>query len=285
MKSSTLIVWLLVAACIAIDLAMIGELQVRRNEWPEAGGVIGLGLVFSQVTLMALWTVWGRSHILFRGVSALLGVWAVSFLASYSERGGPLGVGTWFGVLLLFCGVSLIPFIIARFANFTLTNEAEEKPHSTGRRLSSNQFTIWGLLSLMTAVGIALAVTRFAEFPMEQLLEVAVFFTLLAASVCAVLLLALYVSRLLPAILATTVICAICPVAGVLLSLTELNTGEGTLDLVVMMCVQGVASLFAAIVLRAGGYRLVRHTAPSAAKAAGSSVESASTAAGQRDEP
>ncbi|MDA1053343.1 MAG: hypothetical protein O3C40_23075 [Planctomycetota bacterium] len=282
MKPSTLIVWLLIAACIAIDLAMIGELQVRRNEWPEAGGVIGLGLVFSQVALIALWTVWGRSHVLVRGVGTLLAIWAVSGLASYSQFGGWAGVSRWFGVLLLYCGVALFLFIVARFANYELSKQDAAKPQTTKRHLSSNQFTIWGLLSLMTAVGISLTAARFADFPMRQLVEAVAFFSLLAATVCTIILLALSLSKVRGAVIGAIVI---CPTAGFLLSLTALATGAGRLELTLLMCVQGVASLSAAVALRTAGFRLVRRTAPCEATASKSPAVSTSVSADQRDEP
>lgn len=267
MKSSNLIVWLLVAAFIAIDLAMIGELQIRRNEWPEAGGLIGLGLSFSQIALLALWAVWGRSNVLVRGVNTLLGVWAVSCLASYSTTSDLDDVGYWFGVLLFYCGASLIPFIILRFARYEISSQrAASTQHADNhavRRLSANQFTIWGILSLTTAIGVALAVIRFAQFPMGLLLEVLAFFTLLAVAVCAILLLALFLSRTIIALVATTVI---CPIVGFLLSLNGLAPGE-PLELVLMMCVLGVVIVSAAIILKSAGYRLIRLTEPSEATA------------------
>lgn len=268
MKSSSLIVWLLFAAFVAIDLAMIRELQVKRNEWPEAGGVIGLGLSFSQIALLALWAVWGRSKILFRAVNTLLGVWAVGCLASFSAAGNLDDLGVWFGVLLFYCCVSLIPFVVGRVVGYELFNQYAASPRNVDRRLTANQFTIWGILSLTTAVGIALAVIPSADFPTGKLLEVAGFFTLLAVTVCGILLLALLLSRIVIVILATVVI---CPAAGTLLSLTKLAPGDGPLELVLMMCVQGVVILSAAIILRTAGYRLARQPKSNEPRASGSS--------------
>jgi len=281
MKPSNLIVWLLVAACIAIDLAMIGELQVRRNEWPEAGGVIGLGLSFSQVALISLWAIWGRSTVPFRAVGTLLSVWGVSCLASYSSVGGLGGVGPWFGLLLVYCGASLVPFIIARFAGHTLSNQEAEQPPTTDSRSSSNQFTIWWLVSVMTAVGITLAVIRFAEFPIPELLGLAVFLAILAATACSVLLLSCFLVRVSAAIIPTMVI---LPITGFLLSHADLAPDEGTTEMVLMTSTQGVTILVAAFVLRAAGYRLVRHTAQRETRASGSSEASELVSADQRDE-
>jgi len=261
MKSSRLIVWLLVAACIAIDLAMIGELQIRRNEWPEPGGVIGLGLAFSQVALIALWAVWGRNKVLVRGVGTLLGVWAVSCLAAYSSSGSLRGGGIWFGVLMFYCSISLVPFVMARFLRYELANQSVAHRPPSNSQLSASQFTIGGILSLMTAIGIALAVVRFAEFPTGQVMETVAFFTLLAVTVCVILLLALFFPHIGAAVCATVLL---CPVAGVLLSLTGLAPGEGTLELVLMVCVQGAAILAASVALRSAGYRLRRADASQA---------------------
>lgn len=271
MKSSTLIVWLLVAACIAIDLAMIGELQIRRNEWPEAGGIVGVGLTFSQISLLALWAVWGRSGMLVRGVSSLLGVWGLSCLGSYSVSGGLGAAGPWFGLLLVYCGVSLVPCIIVRFSGYELLSPLSAEPPRTLSRNSPRQFTIWGLLSLMTAIGATLAVLRFAEFPVADLLELLVFITLLAATACSLLLLALYLSRLVASIIATI---TFLPIAGALLSLSGLSPGETTLEMVLVTCTQGAAIASAAIVLRNGGYRLNRFKESSGTTASGSQGDS-----------
>lgn len=263
MRSPTLIVWLLVAACIAIDLAMIGELQVQRNEWPEAGGVVGLGVMFAQVTLIALWAVWGRYTIPFRAIGSLLSVWGLSCLGSYSAVGGLGGAGPWFGLVLVYCGASLALFIVARLTSYKLCHRPEEIFPTAINRSSSHQFTIWWLLSLMTAVGIALGVIRFAEFPLEELLELVVLLTVLAATGGTVLLLTLALSRLSVAIIATIFI---LPIGGFLVSLTDLGSAEG-LTLSLMTCIQGAAILAAAIILRTSGIRFVRHTAPPSAMA------------------
>ncbi len=281
MKSSTLIVWLLVAACIAIDLAMIAELQVQRNDWPGAGGLIGLGLAFAQVTLISLWAIWGRNSLPFRAIGSLLGVWGLSCLGSYSAVGGLGGVGPWFGLLLVYCAASLVLFIMARLASYAVSNQPLENSPGASNRSSSNQFTIWWLLSLMTAVGTALAVIRFAEFPMEELLDLAVVLSILSATGATVLILTLFLSRVGVAIIATMFI---SPIGGFLLMLTKLGS-EARLEMVLLTCMQGLTILAAALVLRAGGFRVVRHNAPCGARASGSSVASASVAADGRDGP
>ncbi len=281
MKSSTLIVWLLVAAYVALDLAMIGELQIRRNEWPEAGGIIGLGLAFGQVTLISLWAILGRNTLPFRAIGLLLSVWGVSCLGSYSAVGGLGGVGPWFGLLLVYCGASLTLFIAPRLTGYKLSNQVLETPPASNNGLPANQFTIWWLLSLMTAVGTALGVIRFATFPLVELLELAVLLTILAATGCTVVWLSLSLSRAAVAIITTIVI---SPIGGILLTLTEFGS-KGRLEMILMTCMQGVTILAAAFVLRAGGFRVVRRGVPREAIASGSPVASESIIADPRGEP
>ncbi|MBC8352106.1 MAG: hypothetical protein H8E66_08950 [Planctomycetes bacterium] len=282
MKSSTLIVWLLVAACVAINLAMIGELQIRRNEWPEAGGVIGLGLTLAQIALVALWTVWGLKNLIVRVISSLLSVWALSVLGSYSAVGRPDGAGPWFGLLLTYCGVSLVACMIAGSAGYKLSNHATDGQYLARHRTRSNQFTIWGLLSLMTAIGIALTVVKFAEFPISELLEMAAFLSLLATTGCLVLLLSLFLRHVIFAVIATAVV---CPSVGFLLAVTGLAPAEGTLEFTMMTCTQGFALLSAAIVLRSSGFRLVREATVSSTTTSESSGASESESVDQRAEP
>lgn len=279
MKSSSLIVWLLVAACIAIDLAMIGELQIRRNEWPGAGGLIGLGLTFSQVALLAMWAVLGRRNVLVRGVVSLLAVWMLGYLAAFSsgER-----AGTWFGVLMFYCAVSLIPLTILRFTGYKLASRESVAREKSNDVLSSKQFSIWGILSLMTAIGITLGVVRFAQFPLVEISSVASFFSVLSATSCTLLMFALYLRHFAFSVAAMTIM---CPIAGLLLSLTGLAPGEGTVELVLMMCVQGMTLLTAAYVLRNAGYRLVRDESTDLTTASESSVASGLESEGPADEP
>lgn len=282
MKSSTLIVWLLVAACIAIDLAMIGELQVRRNEWPAVGGIVGLGLAFSQIAFVSLWVVWGRAGIPVRIVSALLSVWGVSFLANYSSKGTEIGVGAWFGLLLLCCIFSVILFVIVRLARYELFHPIAETFSVPNRRSSAIQFSIWGLLSLTTAVGVTLAIIRFAEFPIDELLQAATFFAVLNSTASTLLLLDLILVRWWITILAAV---AICPIAGLLLSLHELVEDEFTIQLfLTTIAIAAVTCSVSAVLRVGGGYRLVRCSAPRNARASESSAASGSVTEGQADE-
>jgi hypothetical protein len=280
MKSSTLIVWLLVAACIAINLAMIGELQVRRNEWPGAGGIIGLGLVFSQIALLALWVVCGRKTLVVRAVSALLGVWGVSCLGSYSATGGLGVVEAWFGLLILCSLASLAPFIVAKINRYDLIDVGSEAVRLPTTRLTSSQFTIWGLLALMTGVGVTLMLLRNAAFPWLELLQAAPFFAIFVFTGCLVLLLTLTVAKLRWAFIATIVI---CPIAGYLLSLHRL-LAENRPELIFAVSIEGVATIIAAIGLRSGGVRFVRSPARCQAMASESSDVSMSGSEGRVDE-
>jgi hypothetical protein len=280
MKSSTLIVWLLVAACIAIDLAMIGELQVRRNEWPGAGGIIGLGLVFSQIALLALWVACGKKTLVIRAVSALLGVWGVSCVGSYSATGGLGEVRAWFGLLILCSLASLAPIIVAKINRYDLIDVGSETVRLPTTRLTSSQFTIWGLLTLMTGVGITLMLLRNAAFPWLELLQAAPFFAIFVFTGCAVLLLTLTVAKLRWAFIATIVI---CPIAGFLLSLHH-AVAEQAPELILAVSIESLGTIFAAIGLRSGGVRLVRSPPRFEAKASGSSDVSVSGSEGRVDE-
>ncbi|MCA9122324.1 MAG: hypothetical protein H6822_14725 [Planctomycetaceae bacterium] len=281
MKSSNLITWLLVAACVAIDLAIAGELQVRRNEWPEAGGLIGLGLTFSQVTMLAMWTVNGRTSILVRGVVSLVAVWMLGCLAEFSTTGRYEGAGMWFGVLMFYCTVSLVPFVLVRLTGYALANDDSRGRTKTRVGLSANQFSLFGILSLTTAIGITLGIVRFAVFPVGQLLGVAAFFTVLGATSCTLLLLSLYLRRIAFAIAASIVL---CPTTGAVLSLTKIAPGEGMFELMIMMCVQGSVLVAAAVVLRSVGYRLISERSLKLPTAAESSASLTTESEGQGDE-
>jgi hypothetical protein len=284
MKPSSLIIWLFVAACIAVDLAMIGELQVRKNYWPKVGGVVLLGLVFSQLVLLAMWMIWGRKSIAIRGISTLTGIAGLSLVASQGEgHDGLSEAPNWLGALLFAFGPSLFVFSMAQLFGICLHRLNKKEASRRGLQFPWNQFTIWSLLSLTTVTGIALSLARFATFPFDRLLQALLFFGIWAATGCGILMACMMLKRIVIGCVATVIL---CPLSGFLLSLHSFGPGRsGTVELMMLTSVQGIFLVCAAIVLRSAGYRLVRESTTKGLTASESSVGSPPDAARQHDEP
>ncbi len=252
MKSSTLIGTLLVAAVCAIDLAVIGEIQVRKNEWPAAAGVMGIGLAFAQVVLISLWAVWGRFNVIVRSVTALVAVFLTAFVGSYSTDGHGRETNEWFGVLLLYAALTIVPFTVARMAGFQLNTDNRLKLKVESSSLATNQYTVWGLMSLMTAVAIACAVMRFVAFPIGEAVAAAVFFSLLAAVACSTSFSFLH-SRVLWIPIVVALIAY--PVAGIILGFVDFAPNHQKVELIFAIVTQGIVTAAAMLMLRSGGFR------------------------------
>lgn len=255
MKASTLIPWLLFAAFCVLDLALMGEIQLRKNEWPGAGGIFGIGLAFSQISLISIWAVWGSKGLVVRAVSTLLAVLATAFLASYSTDGHGRESNEWFGILLLYCSMTTTPFIVLRLCGYNFVVAERSSPRQSTSQIGTNQYTVWGLLSLMTAVGITSAVLRAVDFPMSEAFDAAVFFGLLASVTCAASFLLLRWAKVWLPIVGSMVA---FPVMGIVLNQVGFAPQNDKVELVVAICIQGGATTAAALVIRAGGFRIER---------------------------
>ncbi len=282
MKPSTLIIWLLVAAFLAIDFAMMGELQIRRNEWPEAGGIFGLGLVFAQISLLALWFVFGHSNIAFRTITSMIGLFVVSFLASYSTNGGPAETSFWFAFALCFTATTTALLSVARAIGLEIRDAASYGDQQGKSRTLSKQFTIWGLLSLMTGVGAVLGAIRFADMPEHSVLAIGAFGLVLASLSCSVLLTAIAVRRWWITVL---VVITSCPAAGALLQLTGIPPDDGPLPIILSLYAQCILTMLAAHVVRQSGYVLQSACDALQTTASKSSVASVLESEDQVDEP
>lgn len=281
MKSSTLIIWLLFAAFCAVDLAIVGEIQLRKNEWPEAGGVFGIGFVIGQVPLVALWFVWGGASIFVRGITTLAGIYALACVGSYSEHGAPRAVDEWLGILLIQLACLSIPFAIARTRQFQLRC-VDAVAHNSNSALplesAKHQVTIWWLLCVTTLVAVLISVLRLVSIPIDDLFDAAVFIAVLSAPSCVTLLLAFAMQRLWVSIV---VACLLFPLASFAFSLITGSPHE-RIEFLLTFCLQGGIVAIAIVTLRNAGFRLEQsHHAPMARQ---SSTPPASARPNQLDE-
>ena len=162
MKPTHLLAGLMALATLLLDQVVATQLCLR----PDPALMLLLGLAFGQLALLAMWSVLGSTPWLLR----LLAVAAVAALLS-----GPFASATagrwseWFLVLGLFSAAVALPTLVYRWAGLCASEiEVESQRSAKHRNLQYYQFTVGGVLSLMTAVGVLLGLARHATFPWQH---------------------------------------------------------------------------------------------------------------------
>lgn len=156
MKPTHLLAGLFVAAAVAFDLAAASRLSAASE--PALMVLCGAGL--GQLALLSAWCVWGTTPWLCR----LLAV-----LASSAALSVPLATGTtgrqceWCLVLCLYAAVVGLPLAGARSLGLRATHNEDR----TGRprALCPGQYSLAGLMSLMTVVALLCGLRDHVAFP------------------------------------------------------------------------------------------------------------------------
>ncbi len=129
-----------------------------EDQWPQPTLVFWYSLIFSQISLSAIWVGLGESHFAWRLLLMPVVTIAASFalsLVSYNWR-WPIAVGS--QILTVAC-----PLWITRWAGVRLAS-----PYSTAESvigLQSMQFRLWHLWAGMTGIGVVLGVSRAWPWP------------------------------------------------------------------------------------------------------------------------
>lgn len=252
MKPEHLLAALLLLACTAVDLGVVGEVLANQTAWPKFPGILGLGLALGQASVITFWLVWGSGHLLLRVSAAFVILLALSFMASISTAGTPREVGQWFGAILIYLALLATVLMICRLLKVRLA-QREEFPPQQVSRLASWQFSIGSLLVAMSATGVIITVLRHVEFPAREIVAVGVFFLILTVFSCILMVVSLISRRIWPAGL---LIVAISPGVGFVLSATGFPPREMWLELTLMTGVTGLTILTLLAVLRTTGWRL-----------------------------
>jgi hypothetical protein len=243
--SAPFLLRLLLAAIVLQDVVWVLVMRSNRDRWPEWTAIVALGLAFCQTGLAALLLVLGTGPGWWKrvAVAALL-----TILAGWVGQRATNGLATWQGIMLLDLAIVAGPLVVARLAGMRIVPDDAAGESAA----ASRQYSILGLLILMTLTAVLLAIAR-AMAPWGEIGQLAVFAISLGAIpwICGPLAL----SRL-PAswpILAASIV---CPLAGLAIAQTGFPPNH-PLQLIAMCCVQGALAVAACLVVRLAGYGLV----------------------------
>lgn len=249
-------VGLLFVSFLAFDLALFGHLVVQRTIFPHWIGVSTVGTVMAQVALVSIGVVWGRINLAVRlllGGTCVLGLACLAAAAAY-----PADPRTWFGGLLLFSLIMLIPLQCARIRGVCLTIFLRGSDFAFQPSRPPNlRFTIWGLLSTTTVVAIGLTAAKFAEFRVNGMLDdwpVWILIAITACTACGAMFLRQSSSVVKFAVMPVALL-ALCALGGVGIYYAS----PPQLQIHVMMLMNltnGATAALAGLVLRVAGVRL-----------------------------
>lgn len=162
MQPRTVLLTLLVITLVVVTLAVQQGLCLYAGASPHSRVALGFGIVFADLGLLATWFTYSRTNIALRALGLVVGGAFLGYLASRLDR--PLSAaawssapvlefaGSWVGFLALLSLVMAVPQFAARF-------------WTDWRHRSSRTTTIWGILSLTTAVAIMLGFGRHLRIP------------------------------------------------------------------------------------------------------------------------
>jgi hypothetical protein len=275
MKAPVVVIWLLIVACVAVDLAVIRELQLSQATWPERTGILGIGLAFGQQVLVTAWMVWGRWNLLVRVAVTVCATFGLGWLGASSEAGASQS-GVWFSAMLIFLALLAAPMLAARLMGYSVLRPEDTDDQQRRRSLRARQFSIWSLLTVMTAVAVILGVLRYADWLQDDLVAAILFFTVFSIATCIVLFCGLFFRARIVGLVVTLLV---SPVAGYCLSRTGL-TANDTREMIELSCLQGLVVIVGVLVLRSAGYVMERD-----AVAIADSTESESSADGTKTGP
>ncbi|MHB0957835.1 MAG: hypothetical protein ACYC0X_18985 [Pirellulaceae bacterium] len=173
MKPTHLLAGLLVIAALLADRVVAAHLQTA----PDMALLLLWGGACGQLALLGMWSVLATTAWLFR----LLGV-----LAGAAYLAAPLSAATsgqwseWFLVLCMFAGVVGLAVAGARWWGFAVrvTVAGDELQHPLAR-LGRTQYSLGGLLSLLTAVGLLCGLRDEVAFPWRHAVALASYGTCL----------------------------------------------------------------------------------------------------------
>jgi hypothetical protein len=255
MKPPPVIFVLLVAAFAVGDFASLAYINLTHQRWPDLPGVILLGLVFSQQTLLAVWFTFSRWNIVVRLLISLAIVFGLTLVAAGATDGAE-AVAPWFAIQLITMFSFAVPLWIAKLLRFRIGLEGEMY---TASRLPGWQFSIWGLLSGTTAAAIAVRTARQVEMPLLPVGESIAFFGCLAMTGLLVFVIAMGIRKpAVAAMITLPVVVLLCPLAGIFSGRTEWTPVETPRLWAVFGFCFGATIAIAVLALRIAGYRLWR---------------------------
>lgn len=262
LSTHTVLLWLVLVACLVVDLVVLSV--VVHQDWPELPGVIGLGLALAQVSLLVAWLIWGTWNIVWRVVATSAATCALSVMAAGSVDDFD-EAPEWFGILLFYVAMVATVLFISRWMGYRVTVDTALRDDAPQRRW---QFSIWSLLSVMTAVGVLLGLLRLVEWPGHDLVEAILFFLILTTTTCLVFFVSfLGGESVWRWLIAAATILTLCPLAGLLMALTGFPPHDDWRELMAMNTIQGATIVGIVSALRTGGLCLARLSTEAASMA------------------
>ncbi len=157
-QHARLLIGLLVAASVLVDLVVLtvaGPFFGPAADWPDPAAIGFASLAFSQVSLLAIWLVFGGGAVWWRWVGTMLGVAFWSVLSAIGGAGSDCAA-----TLLAQTSIVAVVALLLRLAGGRLSALGRSNlGQCTGTR-KPFQFSIRHMLGWTTALAVTLALLR-----------------------------------------------------------------------------------------------------------------------------
>jgi len=256
MKPPQFLLALLFGALAMGDLATLTFVVSTARAWPALTGVMLASLAFGQTMMLAAWFVLAGGNIAIRVLTAIAIVFGLSLVAAGAIDGSGVRLAPWFAIqFVAFCAAT-IPLAAARGFGWQFNLEAQPRPDG---RMSARQFSIFGLLSVTTAVAVALGTAKYIDMPDVGWGSAVVFFGCLTGTGLLVFVPAMGIKAPeLAALVCIPIVALICPFGGLLMCASGLPPRPDPPLWMFFGGGYGATIGVVAVVLRVAGYRLTR---------------------------
>ena len=166
MRSSRLLIGLLVAATLLVDLVALSVVTSGGwppPKWPHAAVVVLVSLMDSQICLVAIWASLSRASVPWRLVCIFLNLACWAGLETLVNPEPPSDLTTTLCMLFLLVQTLaiVVPLSTARLAGVKLVELTDGRlPQRGPPALRSRQFSLRYLFAWMTAVAVVLSILR-----------------------------------------------------------------------------------------------------------------------------
>jgi hypothetical protein len=177
MRTSRVLILLTLLAWLTVDLAVAAARH--GNSLPPVGRptldrIALVALLSSQVALVALWGVLGRTRLFWRGLGTVLATFLAGWLVGHLLNAVHHLMPIWTVLLCLDSAAVLVVLGAARHRGWRLVFPGEPRP-ATQAGAAPLQFSLSALLGLMTLLAIVLSLLRWALQDRPVMLSTLVF--------------------------------------------------------------------------------------------------------------
>lgn len=176
------LLWVAMSCGLAICLSQV---HAQDAYWPNPWAVAAIGCLLTQVGLVAAWTIFGTQNIALRVGAIVLAQWFAGKLAAFGASGQTQSWALAFGVYAmglvgLFWLLKALKITVTWASPAKEDQSTRESDSSPTATQSERQYSLFHMLSFITAASILFAFWTRPELPWQIALRACLFFGFLS---------------------------------------------------------------------------------------------------------